>query len=355
MIAQSPSTQSLRILSFGAGAIGTYIGGSLAIHSNQVVFLERPEVAQELIQRGLQMRINNNEIHIPRPTVVTSITDALQLSAYDVAIFALKAYDTESVLISLQNHSRTLPPFLCLQNGVDNEAILTSALGAGKVIPGTVTSAIGRRAAGDIILERLRGMGIAASHPLSCKLVESLNQCGLNARLFPKSADMKWSKMLTNLVGNATSAILNMTPTEIFSYPVLYRIEMQQLRETLAVMDALGVKVVDLPGTPVRLLSYAARNLPARISQPIIKRAIGGGRGSKMPSFYLDLYQGRGKSEVVFLNGAVVEHGLRQGIKTPVNQFLTNTLMSLTRGDIPLDTFRRKPEEFLQALSSSRP
>ncbi|MCH7663763.1 MAG: 2-dehydropantoate 2-reductase, partial [Chloroflexi bacterium] len=29
----------LRVLSIGAGAIGTYIGGSLALHGHQVTFL----------------------------------------------------------------------------------------------------------------------------------------------------------------------------------------------------------------------------------------------------------------------------------------------------------------------------
>ncbi|MCJ7724115.1 MAG: response regulator, partial [Anaerolineales bacterium] len=38
------SRSSLRILSFGAGAIGTYIGGSLALSGHKVIFLERPDV-----------------------------------------------------------------------------------------------------------------------------------------------------------------------------------------------------------------------------------------------------------------------------------------------------------------------
>jgi len=42
----------LRVLSIGAGAIGTYIGGSLALNGSRVVFLEQPQVAQELRQRG---------------------------------------------------------------------------------------------------------------------------------------------------------------------------------------------------------------------------------------------------------------------------------------------------------------
>jgi hypothetical protein len=45
----------LKVLSFGAGAIGTYIAGSLALAWHQVVFVEQPAVVEELRQRGLRL------------------------------------------------------------------------------------------------------------------------------------------------------------------------------------------------------------------------------------------------------------------------------------------------------------
>ena len=49
---QTPETAAihppLRVLSFGAGAIGTYIGGSLALQGHPVVFLEKPEIVARL-------------------------------------------------------------------------------------------------------------------------------------------------------------------------------------------------------------------------------------------------------------------------------------------------------------------
>ena len=118
---------------------------------------------------------------------------------------------------------------------------------------------------------------------------------------------MKWSKMLTNLVGNATSAILDLTPAQIFNHPDLFNIEIQQLRETLAVMRAQGLQPINLPGVPVKLLALAAERMPGWIARPLLQRAVGRGRGSKMPSFHIDLHSGRGKSEVDYLNGAVVK------------------------------------------------
>ena len=344
----------LKILAFGAGAIGTYIGGSLAISGNSVTFLERPEVAASLSQRGLRLKLGDQEHRIETPHLASSIEEALQQRPFDAAIFALKSFDTALMIQALLPYRDGLPPIVCLQNGVENEAHLAQALGEGKVIAGTVTSAIGRQAAGDIVLERLRGMGIAAGHPISTELVQACAQAGLNARLYPSAAEMKWSKMLTNLLANASSAILNMTPGEIFNHPGLYRLEIEQLRETLRVMRAQQIEVVDLPGTAVRALAFAVLRLPAGFSRPLLRKAVQGGRGEKMPSFYIDMKSGRGQTEVDWLNGAVVRYGKLLGVPTPVNQLLTETLQAMTSGALPLDSFARNPEKLLQSLKKDQ-
>jgi 2-dehydropantoate 2-reductase len=274
------------------------------------------------------------------------------LGPFDVALFALKAYHTQPAIEGMAAYAERLPVFLCLQNGVENEAALAKMLGEGKVIAASVTTAIARRAAGDVVLERLRGLGISGGHPLSTRLVEAFNTAGLNARLYPRAADMKWSKMLTNLIANASSAILDMTPAEIFAHPQLFQLEMRQLRECLAMMQAKGLRVANLPGTPVRALAFAVKSLPTGLSRPLLARAIGGGRGGKMPSFHIDLHGGGGRSEVDYLNGAVARTGEELGIDTPVNRFLRDTLLALTEGKIPLDRFRRKPAELLKQFGS---
>ena len=70
-----------------------------------------------------------------------------------------------------------------------------------------------------------------------------------------------------------------------------------------------------------------------------------------MPSFHIDLHSGRGKSEVEYLHGAVVCAGAKFGVPTPVNKMLTETLLALTKKEIPLEEFARKPEKFLAKLS----
>jgi 2-dehydropantoate 2-reductase len=96
-----------------------------------------------------------------------------------------------------------------------------------------------------------------------------------------------------------------------------------------------------------------AAQLPPWLSKPFLSKAAGAGRGAKMPSFHIDLYSGRGKSEVTYLHGAIVRAGEKTGIATPVNRLLTETLLDLTAGKIPLDEFAHKPEKLLAKLTES--
>ena len=343
----------MRILCFGAGAIGTYIGGSLALRGQDVVFLERSEIADTLSARGLRLVLPDGAHEVPNPRMVSSIGAALDTGAFDFAILAVKSFDTVPLLQSMAGVLQRLPPFLSLQNGVENEERLSEFLGRERVIPATVTSAVGRRDAGDIVLERLRGVGVADTGSLARSIHAAMEDAGLKPKLYSNAAAMKWSKLLTNLVSNATSAIMNMSPAEIFSHPLLYRLEVRQLRETLRVMAAQNIPVVSLPGTPVKLLGFGLRWLPLAFLQPLLKRAAGSGRGGKMPSFHIDLYSGRKQSEVAFLNGAVVRFGQRLGVPTPVNQVLTQTLTGMAAGDIDKDLYARRPELLLQAVHAA--
>jgi len=343
----------LNMLVLGAGAVGTYIGGSLALKKHQVTFVERREPAERLAKKGLALALPAGEARLEKVNVSTNLEAALTENKFDLMLFALKSYDTESVLNVLSQYAANTPPLLCMQNGVENETKIAGALGPDKVIAGTLTSAIGRVDIGDIVVERFRGMGIAAEHKLSHRLIDIFNDAGLNARLYAHAADMKWSKLLTNLISNATSAILDMTPYEVYEDKVLCDLEVHQIQEALDVMSALDVQVVDLPGTPVRALTFAVRNLPSALTRTLLKNAIGGGRGEKMPSFHIDLRSQHGRSEVNYLNGAVVRFGEQTNVPTPVNYFLNRTLTALTEGDIPLDQYTNQPDKFINDYQES--
>ena len=339
----------MKFLFLGAGAIGTYVGGSLAAAGHDVTFIEQPATAEIIERDGLTVTRGGVPTHTTNFRLYPSAADALADGPYDIGVFAVKSFDTGDAAKGLLETGHEVPTILSLQNGVDNEPLIGSILGRDKVIAGTVATAVSKPGVGQVIEEKHRGLGIAQGHELSAPLADALNDAGLSAKLFASAGSMKWSKLLTNLTGNATSAILDMPVAELFADDDLCKVEIATLRECLDVMHAIGHGVVNLPGTPVRALALGTR-LPRFIAQPLLTKFLGSGRGDKMPSFHIDLHSGRGQTEVSFINGAVVRHGRVVGVPTPVNEVLTRTLEELTAGTLDVEDFRRNPAALLKLL-----
>jgi 2-dehydropantoate 2-reductase len=125
---------------------------------------------------------------------------------------------------------------------------------------------------------------------------------------------------------------------------------MKMLREALAVMKAMKVPVVDLPGAPATRLSQGVRRLPTFLLKPILARLMDSGRGDKMPSFHMDLTAGKKKNEVVYHNGAVAAAGKRVNVPTPVNTALTDILVKMARGEIDWTVYDGNPSRLVEEV-----
>lgn len=351
----SESTQKpLKVICFGMGAIGTYIGGSLAANGAQVTFIEKKEFIKDAAARGIRLNVGGNEINVPNIDITSDIRQALSGGVVDVALIAVKSNDTPSVLESITGLEDEFPPVLCLQNGVENESLIARKLGEENVIGASITSAVGRSGLGDIKLEKLRGVGIETGHPISQRLIDWFNLSGLRAKGYESRADMKWTKMLTNLLANATSAILNWTPAQVYSHPLTWNIELDQISEALDVMKLMHIHLVNLPGTPAKPLMILLNTLPASLSQALVGAPMAKGRGAKMPSFQIDLYSGKTTSEVTFLNGAVSRFASKVGLHSPINDGLCSLLEQMAAGKIAKEEYAGKPEKLDQWLREQK-
>jgi len=334
----------MRYLVYGAGAVGGYLGASLALAGFPVAFFDRPEVAARLRAAGLTLEASGTSRRIDALALANRL-DRLPTPP-DVVLLTVKAYDCAAAAEQMRLGLPPTVPVVCVLNGIGNEATLAAALGAERVIAASLTSAIQRLDVGMLRVAKSRGIGLASTHALSAGLEADFASAGLHPRLYRDAEGMKWSKLLSNLVANATSAILDWSAEEVFRHRDLYRLEVEALRETVRVMRALGHRPVNLPGVPAGLLG-AAVFLPDWITHPILFRAAAGGRGEKRPSFAYDV--GRGRSEVGWLNGAVVEHGQRLGIPTPASRVLTEVLTMLVEGKRGAAAYRGRPEALLAA------
>ena len=149
-------------------------------------------------------------------------------------------------------------------------------------------------------------------------------------------------------MGNATSAILNRPPAELYRIDAIFDLEMRMLRETTGVIRSLGLEVINLPGASARPLARLLDFAPRFLLHFVFGRVIARGRGDKMPSFYLDLVSGKGQSEIRFHNGAIAEAGRRVGVAVPVNSALNDLLVELARDGLMWQAYQGQPDRLLE-------
>jgi 2-dehydropantoate 2-reductase len=343
----------MNILVIGAGAIGGFIGGKLAAQHHVSLF-DRAPLVDAVRARGLRVIEPETETIVTNLAAFTSLDEIFaQTARFDLAIVSVKAFDTLTAIQALRPHAERIDRFLTPQNGVTNEDLLGAAFGRSKIISGTVLNPIAVPELGAVRLEKAgRGIGLAQVESVIDPYVDVMRATQLPVRTYTDYRAMKWSKLILNLIGNATSAILDMPTRETFADQRVFTIEVTMLREALAVMRAQSIGTVNLPGSPVRLLAFGLRFAPLFILQRILQPMVGGGRGDKPPSLLVDMRSGKMQSEIDELNGAIVRTGKAIGVKTPVNAALVGIVHDLLDGKVDRAEWRRNVDR-LVALTAA--
>lgn len=340
----------MNFLIYGAGAVGCYVGAKLMNDGHGVTLItRRPGQADLLNQQGLTLTENEEKHHV-QPEMLTSIRLAFQNRTYDAIFLAMKSYDVPEALNPLIAFCPNPPPIITLQNGIGIEEFINNEFGGCEIIAGSLTTPVIRNTPERIVVER-EDRGLALAPTAEGQSVKSwvalLNQTGLTTVAIRDYQAMKWSKALLNMIGNASSAILNRHPSVIYKFKPTFRMEMAMLKETLAVMRGRNIKVVDLPGTSAKRLAFAVRRLPSGLVQSTLTKRVSEGRGNKMPSFHIDLSSGRANSEVIYHNGAIAKAGQDLNIPTPINTALTDILLKLIRREINWEIYNGNPQQLV--------
>ena len=217
------SSSRLNILIFGAGAIGCFVGGHLAAAGQRVTLLGRASLMDQVRAEGLTIQWPEQALLKSKPETVTTPDDLSP--PYDFILVTAKSPATPQIIAQLQAYPNLLEQayLVSLQNGIGNEEQLAAAFGREKDH---------RRDRDDtrfrfrppVTLRLVRpkaGLGLAPlaiEQPVE-RLAEALTQAGLSTPVYADYQAMKWSKLLLNIVNNATSAILDLPPVRDYRRP----------------------------------------------------------------------------------------------------------------------------------------
>jgi 2-dehydropantoate 2-reductase len=315
----------MRFVICGAGAIGSTIGGYLALKDHPVVLVARPAHASAIQEKGLTLKTAGGELR-PDLQAVTDVSE-LEWTDHDIIFMTSKSQNTRTLLDGLSGAPKQTPLF-CFQNGVRNEEWAAESFD--RVYGGLVVFSVNYLEPGAI--EHTRNDVIAIGKfpegldDVTTRVGEALSEAGFRVTLDEAVMPPKWGKMLLNL-NNAVYALVDTWLQLAYTEPKSRRFLAETMREGLAVIRALGIESQMGPGEP---------DVPEFIEQ-----LEGGGFGSPdaadlapsrrtYPSTWQDVVMGRAGTEVEHFNGEIVKLGQQSGIPTPYNSTLLEMMGELS-------------------------
>lgn len=304
-----------RIAVVGAGAMGSLIGGLLCEAGLEVTLID---IWQEHINRvrkeGLKILGYGGDRMIKK---IKATTDPKEAGKMDVVIVQTKRRDTSQALKNALHLFADNTVTVSFQNGLGKEEMIGEIVGMERVIGGTtaqgasfVESGVIRNAGnlptviGELdgsITERVRKIG------------EAFNTEGFQVIVTDNIQLAIWKKIMANVAINPISALCNFTVGEIFNIPEVKEVIFEALDEAARVANAAGIE------------------LEASETKDVLTQIMGKeGTGTNRSGMLVDVLQKR-KTEIDFINGAIVELGKKYGIPTPINKTLVAAIKGLER------------------------
>src|SRR5579872_163669 len=297
----------------GAGSIGCFVGGMLASAGKHVSLLARLRVIEEVGRFGLTLTSVGGSLHrVARERLKLSDDPAI-LGDAGMVLVTVKSADTADVAELIARHAPSNAVIVSLQNGVANAQVLRQRMPGRKVlaamVPFNVIAAgegrFHRATSGDIVIER-DGAGTAAQ--LSVK--------GLPIRATHDIGGVQWGKLLVNL-NNAMDALSGLTLREELAQRAWRTLFADQMAEGLKVVKAEGIAPVSPTPLPLSWIPHLLR-LPDPLFELLLARVMKIDPQARS-SMYDDLQRGR-RTEIDFLQGAIIEIAARRGLEAPLSR-----------------------------------
>ncbi len=142
------SRPAVRVLCYGAGAVGSFLAARLGLTGADVTLLGRPATVRVARETGLALETGGRTF-VALVHAVASI-DALRTPP-DLVLLAVKSNDTAAALPDLKRLAAMGATICTMQNGVGNEAVLIDALGAAHVLSGAITISVSMKEPGLVV------------------------------------------------------------------------------------------------------------------------------------------------------------------------------------------------------------
>ena len=142
----------------GAGAVGGYCGAMLKRAGNEVIFMARGKHLDAMKERGLLIHCETGSFCVDGHFT----NDVRDLSQADLLLFTVSSIDTRAIAEKLLPLLKADSIILTLQNGVDNEEMLTELFGKERVFSSAAYLNVSLEAPGVIRQQQLQSFMIGS-------------------------------------------------------------------------------------------------------------------------------------------------------------------------------------------------
>lgn len=304
----------MRILIFGAGAVGSSIGAKLHISGYDVNLVGRKEHIEKIKSEGLKVKGIWGEFIVKGLNAHTEIPKG----KFDIVLITVKTFSNEEALKAIKSSGIDANLYISAQNGLGNYEFFSQHIkpvGNARVIFGVVFENPGEIKitvwGGPILLGFWEPIKDKSLVDLMIRLSESLNKSGLPSEFTEDIKTPIWQKALYNSALNPLSVIMNATYGQVIENNFSREIAREIIQEGISVAQREGAKINN------DFFEYFEKKLVPPTKDHI---------SSMIQDIKL-----RGKTEIDSMCGAIVKYGQKHKINTKVNFTLWKIIKAIEK------------------------
>ncbi len=339
-----------RIAVVGAGALGGYVGGSLAQMGHDVTLIDPwPEHVETIRKRGLELDgLTPEERFTVTKAKTLHLTEVQSLAKtpVDIAFVSMKSYDTAWATALIKPYLSAQGYVVSLQNCL-NEETIAGIVGWGRTV-GVVASLISVDLYEPGRIRRTMPKGgdkhtvfrVGEPHGRMTERVEELVGWFRGIDSSKGTANLwgeRWTKLVQNGMGNGVTAATGLTTGDCGRNDFIRRFQIKLAGEAIRVGQALGFQLEKIKGMdPERLALAAEGNAEAlrEVDAALIPKEANNPRANiQRPSMAQDMLKGR-RTEIDAMNGYIAAKGAEVGVPAPSHAKLTEIVTKVERGEL---------------------
>ena len=303
----------MKITVVGPGALGCLIAALLKNKTKDEIWLldEFADRARKISLEGIRVEGMSG----PFTVKVNAAANVNDIGSCDLVILCVKSYSTEDACKGIKDLVSEKTGVLTLQNGIGNVQILNDHFGPDRVIAGVTnhgstligTAHVRHAGKGETIIGKADGRVLGAIR----EVAGILTKAGFEAKVSKDIDSVIWSKLIVNVGINALTAITRLNNGALIEHEECRQILRSAVQEAVKVVKRKRIKL--LYDDPIQKVESVCRATSSNVS-----------------SMLQDILNKK-RTEIDFINGAIIRQAKALNIPTPVNDVLTNLVKTIEK------------------------